>query len=214
MYRYQAQSIQGFVQQLAVAYLPHGYWFYVTGQVPAGKNPELVDRKLLSKYGIAISKWGRARRKKGGLSNVHYLRFDRFFVLMATRGQHPFFQEEPEFRDIREKPLKFAGYSISFRKGVDGKGHPSVRIHPDEYRKLRASLVGLAVHRSAENLSAVFHAIPFEPYAPVRRQLLNLLRAVNRERKAAGFEPVPTSALRLSRKGVKPFGEESLKEAA
>jgi hypothetical protein len=197
-----------------VAYLPHGYWFYVTGRVPGGKNPALVDRKLLSKYGIELSKWGRARRKRGGAANLHYLRFDHFFVLIATRGRHPFFQEEPAFRDIREKPLKFAGYSISFRKGVDGKGHPSVRIHPDEYRKLRAYLVGLAVHRSVENLSAVFRAIPFEPYAPVRRQLLNLLRAVNRERKAAGFEPVPTSALRLSRKGVKPFGEESLKEAA
>jgi hypothetical protein len=89
-----------------------------------------------------------------------------------------------------------------------------VRIHPEEYRKLKAYLLSLARHRSVENLTAVFHAIPFEPYAPVRRQLLNLLRGVNRERKAAGFEPVPTSALRLSRKGVKPFGEESLKEAA
>ena len=34
-------------------------------------------------------------------------------------------------------------------------------------------------------------SLPFEPYAPVRRQLVNILRAVNRERQAAGFEPVP-----------------------
>jgi hypothetical protein len=33
MCRYLATSISGFVQQLAVSYLPHGYWFYVTGLV-------------------------------------------------------------------------------------------------------------------------------------------------------------------------------------
>ena len=42
---------------------------------------------------------------------------------------------------------------------IDGKLHPSVRIHPDEYRKLKAYLLSLAVHRSAENLSAVFRSI-------------------------------------------------------
>jgi hypothetical protein len=30
---------------------------------------------------------------------------------------------------------------------------------------------------------------------------------MNRERKAAGFEPVPMSALRFKRRIVKPFGE-------
>jgi len=213
MYRYVAQSIQGFVQQLAVAYLSHGYLFYVTGEIPGGKDPAFVDRKLLTKYGIELSKWGRARRKRAGEACLHYLRFGRFFVLIATRGRHRFFDEEPDFRDIRVTPLKFSGYSISIRRGVDRKLHPSVRIHPEEYRKLKAYLLSLARHRYVENLSEVFHAIPFEPYAPVRRQLLNLLRAVNRERKAAGFEPVPITSLRLSRKGVKPFGE-ALREAA
>jgi len=56
MYRYVAQSIQGFVQQLAVAYLSHGYLFYVTGEIPGGKDPAFVDRKLLTKYGIELSK--------------------------------------------------------------------------------------------------------------------------------------------------------------
>ena len=37
----------------------------------------------------------------------------------------------------------------------------------------------------------VFYRLPFEPYAPVRRQMLNLLRAVNRVRRQAGFKPVP-----------------------
>ena len=83
-----------------------------------------------------------------------------------------------------------------------------MRIAPEEYLRLKSYLVGLAPHRSVENLIVEFQRVPFEPYAPIRRQLLNILRAVNRERKAAGFEPVPVSALRLRRRIVKPFGME------
>ena len=63
MYYCEATSIEGFVQQLAVSYLKNGYWFYVTGFVPEGKNSETVDRKLIDRYEIDISKWTRARRK-------------------------------------------------------------------------------------------------------------------------------------------------------
>lgn len=103
------------------------------------------------------------------------------------------------------KPIRFAGYSIGYKRGVDRRWHVSVRIAPDEYLRLKSYLVGLAAHRSVENLIVEFQRIPFEPYAPIRRQLLNILRAVNRARKEAGFEPVPFSALRLRRRIVKPF---------
>lgn len=46
---------------------------------------------------------------------------------------------------------------------------------------------------------------PFEPYVPVRRQLLNLLRLVNKRRKVAGFVPVPHQVLHLLRRIGKPF---------
>ena len=35
----EAQSLSGFIQQLAVSYVAKGYWFYVTGQVPDHKDP-------------------------------------------------------------------------------------------------------------------------------------------------------------------------------
>jgi hypothetical protein len=214
-YRYEATSLGGFLQQLAVAYLGHGYWFYVTGYVPEGKDPAAVDRKLLAKYQVAISKWAKARRKASGLANCQYLRHGHFFVILASHGEHPFFAGEEGFKDAREEPIRFAGYSISVKRGaVDGRWHPSVRIHPENYRELRAYFVDRATHRTVEALSHELRRIPFEPYAPVRRQLLNILRAVNRTRKVAGLELVPTSALRLSRKGVKPFAVPELKEVA
>jgi hypothetical protein len=63
MYRHVAASENAFVQQLAVAYVNHGYWYYVTGIVPGHKEAPAVDEKLIEKYNIAISKWARARRK-------------------------------------------------------------------------------------------------------------------------------------------------------
>ena len=88
-YRCEATTLEGFVQQLAVGYVSRGYWFYVTGFIPAGKDPHAVDEKLISRYGLAISKWTRARRKQTGAASVQYLRFRRYFVLLATLRPTP-----------------------------------------------------------------------------------------------------------------------------
>src|SRR5947207_10662909 len=106
-YQFDATSSSGFLQQLAVAYLGHGYWFYVTGHVPEGKDPAAVDRKLVAKYEVGISKWARARRKASGLANCQYLRHGQFFVLLASHGRHPFFEGESQFKDAREEPIGF-----------------------------------------------------------------------------------------------------------
>ena len=206
IYRHIAASERAFVQQLAVAYVNHGYWYYVTGEVPEHKDVIKVDDKLMTRYEVAISKWARARRKQQGFANVQYLRHGRFFVLIATRGFHPFFEQEGgNVKDIRREPIRFAGYSISYRMGVDRKWHPSVRIHPVEYNGLKSFYLDLATRCTVEHMLRELGQIPFEPYAAVRRQLLNVLRAVNRARKAAGYELVPLSAIRLNRRVVKAF---------
>ena len=84
-YRCVAASVAGFVQQLAVCYIARGYYFYVTGRIPEDKDPALTDEKIMSQYGIGVSKWVRARRKKEGCASVQYLRYGRFFVIIASR---------------------------------------------------------------------------------------------------------------------------------
>ena len=206
VYRCVAITAAGFVQQLAVSYIGHGYWFYVTGLVPERKDPLAVDHKLIGRYGIDISKWARARRKRQGLANLHYLRFERYFVLIATLGEHRFFEEEKSIRDVRRDSVRFGGYSIGYKRDRGGKWHPSVRIHPDTYREMKAYFLELATHRSGEELAAEFGRVQFVPFAPVRVQLLCVLRAVNAERKEGGLEPVPVGALRLRRSVVTVFG--------
>lgn len=218
-YRCVATSVTGFVQQLAACYLPHGYWFYVSGMVPEGKDPAAIDGKLIAKYGIGLSRQSRARRKAIGIANVHYLRYDRMFVLLATHGHHPFFEEEREnVRDARRIPIKFAGYSISVVMGGykrkespggravrDSRHRVRVQIEHREFQELKAYLLDVGRRRSAEYVAQQLLALPYEPYAPVRQQLLNILRLVNRLRHSVGREPISPKVLRLRRRIVRPF---------
>lgn len=199
-YRFVATTIEGFVQQLAVGYVGHGYWFYVTGVVPPGKDALAIDRKLILKYRIDISRSARVRRKRRGLANLHYIRFDRFFAIVATHGEHDFFAEERAcFKDARETPIKFGSYAVSYRGG-----HPHVRIERETYRDLKALFLADALRPVAE-LESTFWRLPFEPYAPVRRQIVTIFKRVNDKRRAAQLEPLSMKCLRLRRKIFRPF---------
>src|SRR3989304_3244366 len=133
-YRWKATTLEGFIQQLAVAYVARGYFFYVTGCVPARMTAAEHDRRLVTKFDVGQSKWSRYRRRlrigPAGrrLANVQYLRFCNFWVLVATAGEHCFFREhqkphakpwlvEPQYRDVREGPVTFGGYNVSWGGG-------------------------------------------------------------------------------------------------
>ncbi len=218
-YRHVTTSKEGFVQILASNYLPYGYWFYVTGRIPPGKDPTAIDEKLLEKYGIELSRQQRSYRKQQGYANLHYVRHNDFFVILATHGHHPFFAAEAaSVRDIRRHPLHFQGYTLTVRRGdflkreageesatPDNRYRVRVTIHRDAYRTLRAHLLEIATHRSIEKLRWEFWNPPFEPYAPIRKQLLNLLRLVNVRRAAQGYEKLSPDCIRYQRTIVKPF---------
>lgn len=173
MYRCVAITPKGFVQQLAVCYVGRGYWFYVTGQIPEGKDPAAIDRKLVERYRVDISRWSRLRRKRAGIASVQYLRHGRFFVLLATHGQHELFTAESSvLHDARRSPIRFAGYAISYRGG-----HAHVRIDREAYLDFKAEMLDKATRSTLPAVCASFRTAPFEPYAPVRRQLLAVWRA-------------------------------------
>lgn len=212
-YRCVATSLEGFIQQLAVAYIAHGYYFYVSGFIPEGKDPAAIDKKLLDKYGVRLSKFARYRRKALGQASIQYLRFERFFVLLATHGKHPFFWDEKEggegsrIKDVRRTPIRFAGYSISSRRktGCGTQAVAHVRIDQQSYLEMRDTLVDVSSKRSREWLEFQFRCFPFEPYAPVRRQVVSMFNRVNRRRKMAQLEALDRSCLRLRRKPSRPF---------
>lgn len=219
-YRYQAQSPEAVVQLIAANYLRHGYYWYVTGSIPERKDPLEVDRKLIEKYGIEVSAWERSHRKKRGIANAQYIRFDRWFILLVTEGHHPLKSpaskggEKEQLKDCRRYPIRFAGYSISYRRaGITRKGetapkwHAHVRIDSPTYQQLSAHFLSIACHRSEENLARELGKIHFARYAPIRRQLLVLLKKINEARCRMGFESLPHSVLNLRREPVKVYLE-------
>lgn len=200
-YRCVSLSIEGLVQQVAVNYIVWGYYLYVTGRIPSGRDTKAIDEKIISNYGIAVSQWTRARRKRAGFANLQYIRFEDFYLILATEGRHRFFEAEARaIRDVREVPIKFAGYALSFRGG-----HSHVRIEQQTFNDIKAYFLEHATRRTKEALEVSFYKLPFEPYAPIRSQFFLLLRKVNKQRKAAGLPQLSTECLRLQRRIYRPF---------
>src|SRR5512142_1628994 len=196
-YRAEATSLEGFIQQLA-----RGYRYFFQGRIPAGKDPRAVDAKLTKRYGLAISKFKRARRKAEGLANVQYLRYREHFVLLSTPGAHDPLRADHTLRDAHDVPIKLGGYAVSFRGG-----HAQVRIERDAWKQLKAYYLNLATKRSVTWFAIEFRRWPFEPWGPVVRQTFVILNQVNRARKAAGMDLIPTSCVRLKRRIYRPFEE-------
>ncbi len=197
---FEATTLEGFVQQLAVSLVARGHVFYVAGTVPEGKDPRAVDSKLVARYKAGLSRFERCRRKRAGLASLRYLRYGRTFVLVATLGEHRFFEEESGIRDVRKVPIKIGGYAISFRGG-----NASVRIEREVWKNLKAFYLEEATRKPVEWLMREFWRWPFEPWAPIRRQTFVILNQVNKVRKTAGLPLVPTSCVRLKRTIVRPF---------
>ena len=63
---------------------------------------------------------------------------------------------------------------------------------------LARQFLAAALTETPEHLSNEFRALPFEHFAPVRRQLLKLAGIVNRKREQAGLEPICTDSLVVS----------------
>lgn len=200
-------TLEGFIQQL-VQYFVSGYLFYSTSTLPDRKlaKGSEIDQKLLRKYDIAVSAWTRQVRRKAGRAVFQYLRYQNFAVILCTKGARDHFNaSEGKIHDARRRPLKFAGYAVSVRVKDNGTLGARVRIDRDTEAMLKTHFESLALRASLPSLTAALYNLPFAPYAPIRRQVLGLVRAINKKRKAAHLSLVPYSCVRLRRVQVKPF---------
>lgn len=218
-YQYEVTSLVGYLQRVATHLLTKGYYFFVQGLVPEGKDPTALDVKLLAKYDVAKTEGARRWRKSQGLGNVQYVRFQRAWILLATHGDHAIREGEgANLKDVRRMPIRIGDYSVYVKRGnylqkrypedssrADGKWRVRVLISREPYRELCAYFLSIACHRRAEALAEELYNLPYVPYAPVRKQLLKLLRLINSKRQAAGFAKIPPSCLRFKRVIVRAF---------
>ena len=216
-YRCEATSLEGFIQQIAVAYVVNGkYFFYVTGVVPKRLSWQEHDKRMIKKYGCAMSPWSRCRRRKkpgpNGVrfANCHYIRFRNFWVLLCQEGHHQFFnlhcsrdeygkQVKRQFRDVREESLRFGGYSIGY-----SRGRLNVRLSKNARAELREMFMQQAL-LPREHIEWEFRNFPFVAWGGVIRQCFAILKAVNGKRKAAGLCEVSEKCVVRRRVSIKPF---------
>jgi hypothetical protein len=177
------QTLGQFLRRVAIDGLRYGYFRYALRQIPDYKDPLLVDHKLISLYGVTQCRMTRMRRRRKGLANVLYVRLDRFFVLMASEGQHPVFEQVRSY-DFRTAPLHFRGYAIGFHQGK-----PCITVGRDEWQPVeqRFSKIGL---RAKVEVERKLNALPYCRFPGVVRQQWKLVRQINARRKQAGLEQI------------------------
>ena len=216
-YRYECPSLDALVQRVVVL-SQKGYVYFIQGELRAGRDPSVTDDKLLVKSNARHTKDQRYVRKRKGKANAHYFRWGRVWVVMLTHGSHPMKESKSKecVRDLRNpdhRPLRAGPYSVKLRRDSTPQGRrtgrfrASVRLSEGAYSELKAELLEIAIHRSAEALAARVFALPLQPYGPVYRQMLAVVKAVNVRRKGAGYAPVPLSCVRFRRDLPKHFVE-------
>ena len=144
------------------AILRHGYWWYVTGWIPAGKDAK-ADRSQARRE----IRHRRCRNRRGpGASNLATRTCNTFVMIASSRfwrrrGNIAFSRKRRRasgtFAGFR---CRFAGYSISYRRGGrtrEGEVRSALacarRDRAERYLELKAHFLHLAVHRSPENLA-------------------------------------------------------------
>jgi hypothetical protein len=194
--RYVASSLGWFLRKIAIDYVRYGYVCYAIRSIPEDKaTPEelrRIDEKLLRTYGITYHRTTRARRKAKGLANVAYVRYKRWFILLATDGTHPQFDRVGS-KDIRTYALLFCGYFIGLRNGK-----VYVEMAPRRMKRLRRWMLRIALYREPRvyaEFGSISHSILFPG---VVRQKLKLLRLINKKRKRAGLPRISWTITRGS----------------
>jgi hypothetical protein len=142
---------------------------------------------------------------------------------LGRRASHPglsstrFWSEDRHRnRDVRNAPIRFKGYRQGGWKvrrqwadpavrERDMKWHVRVQLDAQTYEGVKAYFLNVATHRQGEFLAREFADLSLQPYRPVRGQLFQILRSVNRARHAAGYQRIPASVILFKRRIVKPF---------
>ena len=241
--RHVAGSVDGMVAIL-VNLISKGYRYYFVGRIDDPVKRVVRDSRMLEYYDADLPKWTRERRRQRGDANFRYLRFEEWFIVLATEGRAERFwrEDRDRVRDVRNTPIRFKGYSISFRqggfkklspderhwrsemwtkyrvareRGEDGiapppadrdmKWHVRVQLDFETYAGVKAYFLNIAVHREANFIAQEFFGLVFQPYRPVREQILAILRAVNKERVLAGYQRIPYSVVRYKRRIVRAY---------
>ncbi len=137
------------------------------------------------------------------------LRFHGYNISLSRRGYEK--KTEGERRAHRAEKARRIAAGEDYRNMPKGRRHERwkarVKIGEERYRMIEAELLGLATHRSAQYLAMRLRCVEFLPYAPVRQQLFQIVKKVNKARKQAGknYELLSWECIPYRRKMTSPY---------
>ena len=177
--KHQADTLGEFLWKVAL-YMRYGYLRYAVRTIPEGKEFTTVDENIQRDFSISRDRMERMRRRKKGLANVVFVRFNYTVIRLATDGTHELF-DKIDALDFRQNPLQFSGYSIGI------KGHkPYIKITARRFKAIRKQVQGIALHNHRKVTDYVQRISPFS-FSGVADQRWKLLKEINRRRKKAGL---------------------------
>ena len=205
MYPCVAVSSKALIDQLAYSYINYGHRFYVTGVVPDRLEPQEFDLRIIEKFRLNITRSERARRRAVGEGSIHFIRHERFWVLISTAAPagNMFFEENTEpktgyaqWKDVRKASITFCGYAIRAPGGV-----VRITVNRHEFSRVKGALVELAKYVPADRLKKILEReFPYEQYPGVQEQLYRLVGLVNHRLKRSRLGQISFSEVKRRRR--------------
>lgn len=192
MYHAEAKTSAEIIRRLTKYYIPNGYYFFTVSTIPERKDVAEVDRNIIEKYGLAISRTTRSRDKAKGVARVQYLRYERQVILVATRGEHSFFDDK-SVRDCRKTPLPVWYYWIT---ASENRYH--VRVCPESYHMVREKLLRLAESGKEDDAIEQIRALPWLNYPDIQKQKWRLTKELSQALRKKGKAELLLSLARQS----------------
>lgn len=182
--RFIATTPVNFLYRISAVYLRHGYYRYKFFEIPQGKDVGGVEQKLVDCYDITTCRMKRARRKRQGLANVVFVRYERQFVLMATGGRQAQFDRLTTY-DFRTTPFHFHDYSVGLLRHI-----PCVRVRQQLWCEVEKRLIRVALKHSRQELKRKIGTLPYANFPGVYWQKIELAKQIDKRRRRAGLSPL------------------------
>lgn len=199
---YLCKSWQFMLQQ--IVYLTgKGYYYYFVGLIPEDKasKAKKIDKKIIDKYDIDLSKYQRNRRKQKKLANFYYLRWRNVFVVLHTDGDIMDDIKEKmddEFFDIRVSqkgknrltiPISnVVSFNVVMHSNKAQKRTVTVVYSNSTFKEFKEDLDEILKYRSLSKLKAYFDRLAYFPaWAGIIKQNKLLLEEVYKLAKKYGL---------------------------
>ncbi|MDQ0808032.1 hypothetical protein [Priestia megaterium] len=163
---YEVISWQGLIQMI-VYLLGRGYYHWHLIYLPESKQDkwESIDKKLIAKYGMDISKYTRRDRKKRKIANFYYLRWQHIAILLHTDGEitskvkasiAKLDDTIDEFYDIRKTHMLLSIGDVSTYEIYEHQDKVVVKLEKQCYRELKTGLIDVAETKNKTRMIKTF----------------------------------------------------------